>query len=152
MIRCLYLMISICLTLCALLCSSSKSVVNKYHVKVLKVPLIKFIPLKFTFHHYLVIREDQTSNINPTIIMDFVPVYRSFDFNGLKSSLLLLGALDQPGKVRIKYINKSHISQEFNKTIDSILSNWDDSINIYNHNCQHFSRFASIFFLLSGQN
>ena len=152
MIQCLYLIITIYLTLFALLCSSSKSVISKYHVKVLKVPLIKFIPLTFTYHHYLVVREDQTANINPAIIMDFVPVYRSFDFNGLKSSLLLLGALNQPGKVRIKYINKSHISQEFNKTIDSILNNWDDSINIYNHNCQHFSRFAECFFLLNGQN
>jgi len=110
----------------------------------IKVPLFQFLPLHFTYHHFLVLSSNECK-----VILDFIPAQRSMNIDGTRSALLLIAGQSQPGIVRSIFLRPME-SKPISRVLDAVFSNWDDEINIYSHNCQHFCDFVEERFRGSG--
>ena len=110
--------------------------VDKYiEIRVHEAPLLRLVPVTQTYHHFVSIRE--ISKGGASVILDFIPKDRR---NILSLITLLLGK-DQPGCIRCITLRDSE-SPGFVNTIDALRRDWHSDINIYKHNCQHFSEFV----------
>lgn len=111
--------------------------VDKYiEIRIHDVPLLRFLPLPTqTFHHFVSIAE--RSKGCGSVILDFIPK----DRRSILSLITLLLGKDQPGQIRCITLHDSE-SLEFINTVNAICRDWHSDINIYNHNCQHFSEFV----------
>lgn len=116
-------------------------------MKILKTPILHFIP-QLKLHHVIVIKENDTL----LFAVDFTPINQS-DFHTLKK--LLLGK-NVPAEIRIvpiynvSFENNNQIILEWENKKEKrinlidfpIFEEWNNkTMNLYNHNCQHFSNF-----------
>ena len=151
-----------------------KSQFNINNIKILKTPILNFIP-QLKLHHILIIPEYNNKSI---YTIDFSPINQTKTTTLLK----LLFAKNVPAEIRIRHINLSKFNLTYNNYNDNTLINiwyngnsqnylesqlisdqvfkkiknkkikkfianiktWNTSMNLYTHNCQHFSTYFLI--------
>jgi len=122
-------------------------IVNSLRTRIVKTAVVNFAP-SIKQHHVVVI--EQYNRFLYTL--DFTPLSQS---NWLTLFDLLLGR-DVPSEVRVKFINgvdfhddDGIVEQWLNRpcilhgsSLFPILRTWNETtMNLYTHNCQHFSSF-----------
>jgi hypothetical protein len=124
---------------------------SAYKVKILETPVLHFFPI-LKLHHVIIIEDEESGSMEA---FDFTPInQKSFKTIGK----LFLG-LNVPAEIRVLSILKKDLSNKKslveslekasamnisskNKKIMIFLKEWkNDSMNLYCHNCQHFSGF-----------
>jgi len=123
-----------------------------YKITILETPILHFFP-RLKLHHVVIIEDEESGSIEA---VDFTPL----DQRNLKTIGKLFLGLNVPAEIRILTILKKDITNtkslieqwenaslekigSRNKKIENLLKEWkNDSMNLYCHNCQHFSRFV----------
>lgn len=118
----------------------------KYSIKILKTSMVDFLPV-LNLHHIVILKEKSS-----IYAIDFRPIDQH-EVQTLKN--LILGK-HLPAEVRIipilnsSFDNEEALLNEWNSEREKsrnpitlpILDGWKcDTIHLYKHNCQHFSRF-----------
>ena len=149
----------------------STNLYNINHIKILKTPILNFLP-QLKLHHIVVIPEYNNKSI---YTIDFSPINQTHTNTLLK----LLFAQNIPAEIRIRHIDLSKYNLTYNNYNERILINiwhnsnfqnylesqlisdqvfkkiknknikkfitniktWNTSMNLYTHNCQHFSQY-----------
>ena len=124
---------------------------SAYKVKILETPVLHFFPI-LKLHHVVIIEDEESGSIEA---VDFTPINQK----RLKTIGKLFLGLNVPAEIRVLPILKKDLSNSKklveslekasgmnisckNKKIMSFLEEWkNDSMNLYCHNCQHFSWF-----------
>uniref|UniRef100_A0A6C0LEX1 LRAT domain-containing protein n=1 Tax=viral metagenome TaxID=1070528 RepID=A0A6C0LEX1_9ZZZZ len=125
---------------------------TKYSIKILKTPMVEFLP-HINLHHVVILKEKEKKKEKSSIYaIDFTPI----DQHKIETLKNLLSGKHVPAEIRVIPILKSSFDNEealFNEwelkrekprkpIVLPILDGWrSDTIHLYNHNCQHFSRF-----------
>jgi hypothetical protein len=122
-----------------------------YKIKVLETPVLHFFPI-LKLHHIIIIEDEESGAIEA---VDFTPINQK----SLKTIGKLFLGLNVPAEIRVLPILKTDLSNSKklveslekasgtnivskNKKIHKFLKEWkNDSMNLYCHNCQHFSWF-----------
>lgn len=126
------------------------SVLASYRITILETPVLDFLP-NLKLHHVVILEKN-----NNMYAVDFTPTGKR-DFKTI--SKLLLG-FNQPAEIRFlkitkmdftdknalikKWENMRDTTKKTNpKEIVELFKEWkNDSMNMYCHNCQHFSHFV----------
>lgn len=122
-----------------------------YKIKVLETPILHFFP-GMKLHHVVILEDEDSGSIEA---IDFTPLNQK----SLKTIGKLFLGYNVPAEIRVLSISKEDISNsknlvenlektsvekngcKNNKTL-ALLAQWkNDSMNLYCHNCQHFSWF-----------
>jgi len=118
----------------------------KYNIKILKTPMVDFLP-RINLHHVVILKEKSS-----IYAIDFTPI----DQHKIETLKNLLSGKHVPAEIRVIPILKSPFDNE-----EALLNEWEmkrekprklialpilegwksDTIHLYEHNCQHFSRF-----------
>lgn len=132
------------------------SVLASYRIHVLETPILDFLP-NLKLHHVVILEKD-----NRVYAVDFTPTGKR-DFKTV--ARLLLG-FSEPAEIRflpitnVDFADKKALIKKWEnirdikpgkyakldknkKEIVNLLKDWkNDSVNMYCHNCQHFSHFV----------
>ena len=118
----------------------------KYNIKILKTPMVDFLP-HINLHHVVILKEKSS-----IYAIDFTPI----DQHKIETLKNLISGKYVPSEIRVIPILTSSFDNE-----EALLSEWEmkrekprkpitlpilngwksDTIHLYEHNCQHFSRF-----------
>ena len=134
------------------------STVYSIRYRIINTPVLWNIEC-INFHHIVIV----SNRNNDLYAVDFTPVEQK----SIKSKIKMLFNADVPGKVRIRHITgidftddtsiieswKNDKNMDYNKVYRAIRDKeirgimkraleWPDHMNMYTHNCQHFSRFV----------
>jgi len=138
----MYFLLAACLCYCAI------AVIPR--PRILYTPVFHFAP-SIKQHHVVIV----PGSHNAVYAFDFTPINQG----GLKTQLGLIMGFSVPGEIRILRIPDvtgdvdiikkwEHINGETQKIDDrkirkiiNKLHTWDKKMNMYTHNCQHFSAF-----------
>jgi hypothetical protein len=111
--------------------------VSKYHIQ--KTAIFHFLP-QLKLHHIVLVNQDKD-----VLAIDFTPINQTYPATHIK---LALGK-NVPAEIRVRKIKEWNM-EEWTKaqSIDinavSVLANMDKKewtkMNLYRHNCQHFSK------------
>uniref|UniRef100_A0A6C0BAA1 PPPDE domain-containing protein n=1 Tax=viral metagenome TaxID=1070528 RepID=A0A6C0BAA1_9ZZZZ len=124
---------------------------TKYNIKILKTPMVDFLP-RLNLHHVVILKEKEKEK-SSIYAIDFTPI----DQHKVETLKNLLSGKHVPAEVRIIPILTSSFDNE-----EALLNEWElkreksrkpialpildgwksDTIHLYKHNCQHFSRFV----------
>ena len=117
---------------------------NGFRTRVIKTAILNFAP-NFKQHHIVIVEEYNRI----LYAIDFTPKNQS----SLETLTNLALGRDVPAEIRVKYITNTDFYND-EKIIEQWLQkscipspfpqleNWDsDIMNLYTHNCQHFSSF-----------
>lgn len=131
---------------------------SSIYIRIINAPFLKFFQSK-KFHHIVIVSD---SNQIPFYSIDFSPFGNIFP----RTPLQLLFGKSVPGEIRICTFDKQFTNDEIidvvfsNKCVkDTVLNKmkrvspkiyeymilvqeWNSSMNLYTHNCQHFSYFV----------
>lgn len=133
------------------------STVYSIRYRIINTPVLWNIEC-INFHHIVIV----SNRNNDLYAVDFTPIEQT----PIKSKIKMLFNADVPGKVRIRHITgidftddtsiieswKNDKNMDYNKVYREIRDKeirgimkraleWPDHMNMYTHNCQHFSRF-----------
>jgi hypothetical protein len=123
-----------------------------YRINVLHTPIFDFLP-RLKLHHVVILKKDSS-----IYAVDFTPIRQG----SLVTSLKFFLGFNEPAEIRVISIKKVDFndtktlinvwknikddctySLEKNNDLLTILRDWkNDSMNLYCHNCQHFSHFV----------
>jgi hypothetical protein len=152
-------MTNVSLLFYACLCLCIGTVCSSIRIRIVNAPFIEYLP-SAKLHHIVVVSEDE-QNV-PYYSVDFSPVGNTFPRTPLR---LLLGQ-SVPAEIRICVFDKELTNDEIVNTVFSNtcvkenmlqkmkqnspeiyeyiqrVHDWECRMNLYTHNCQHFSVFA----------
>lgn len=111
-------------------------------IRILKTPMLEFLP-QLKLHHVVVLKENSSM-----YAIDFTPINQT-SFQTMKK--LFLGH-SVPAEIRIvpiynaSFHDEKSLIKEWEKSIVRekriYIEGWNnETMNLYEHNCQHFSRF-----------
>jgi hypothetical protein len=123
---------------------------SAYKIKIYETPILHFLP-GFKLHHVIVIEDEDTGLLEA---VDFTPINQ----RNLKTVGKLFLGINVPAEIRIVSIDRNEMkdpeklveklekvgtkNSSKNKKITSLIREWkNESMNLYFHNCQHFSYF-----------
>ena len=125
--------------------------------KVIKTPLYRSIPL-IKMHDMIVLEKNnpEPDYYNKIYVIDFSPfediskpevLIRMFTGNNIKGKLrvfyfdkvLKKNIINELAETQIIY--DVNMIKKYNMDIYNVISNWNISFNLYNHNCKHFSEY-----------
>ena len=134
------------------LCAASKYFSFKFEKEIIGALVFPFLP-QINLHHIVVFKRK-----NYKYLLDYSPMSEL----NISTCLNLFLGKNVPGKTRIVYINDKtnnnrDIIEEWANELDKnkqsrsfpirycklnkIIKEWDESFNLYNHNCRHFSSY-----------
>ena len=128
------------------------SVLASYRIHVLETPILDFLP-NLKLHHVVILEKD-----NRVYAVDFTPTGK----RDLKTVVRLLLGFSEPAEIRflpianVDFTDKKAIIKKWEnlrdakqmtkknkKEFEDLFKDWkNDSMNMYCHNCQHFSHFV----------
>jgi hypothetical protein len=134
------------------LCSTSKCYSWKFEKEIIGTLVSPFLP-QINLHHIVVFKRK-----NHKYLLDYSPLSEL----NISTCLKLFAGKNVPGKTRIVYINDKNNNNEIlieewikilnaNKQsgkfpiryykLNKMIKEWDESFNLYHHNCRHFSSY-----------
>jgi len=108
------------------------SLYHAYQYRILRTPILFF---------YKGLREHHIVIVDEKMAIDFTPIFQ----NRLDTLLKLFFAMNIPASVRVRELPDMTTSlpiESLDPPLIHIIEQWNKTeMNLYTHNCQHFSRF-----------